>query len=90
MKKNTVLTLCLALIALMSLAGIAGAQETKAPINYGESELYTTEEIDAAADVIMAEFSGWEGCEMHLLEYAGDAQSLNELDYVQKNITERM
>ncbi len=88
MKKNTLLTICLALAALMSLAGIACAQETKAPINYGESKLYTNEEIDAAAEVIMAEFSGWEGCEMHLLEYAGDAQSLNELEYIQENYQE--
>ena len=40
--------------------------------DYGESELYTKEELDDAIAVLEAEFSTWEGCELHSLTYGGD------------------
>ncbi|MDO4973154.1 MAG: L,D-transpeptidase family protein [Eubacteriales bacterium] len=41
------------------------------------SDIFTVEELDAAAALIQAEFETWDGCEMHLLHYAGDG-SCNE------------
>ena len=82
MKKNIVLTLFAAVIAVLCVCGIAGAQGPDHPLYPGNSELYSIEDIKSAADVIMAEFSTWEGCEMYRLEYAGDAHSLYELETV--------
>ena len=41
-------------------------------IDYGSSELYTREDMDEAIDLIRETFSGWEGCELHAVRYAGD------------------
>ena len=41
-------------------------------IDYGDSEAYSIPEMDEAIACIDAEFSGWEGCEMHAIRYAGD------------------
>ena len=38
----------------------------------GESQIYTAEEIDAAMAVVLEDFAGWEGCELHELSYLGD------------------
>ena len=48
------------------------AEKPDVTIDYGESELYTKEELDDAIAVIEAEFSTWEGCELHSLTYGGD------------------
>ena len=42
------------------------------------SDIFTVEELDAAAALIQAEFETWDGCEMHLLHYAGDASCTEE------------
>ena len=47
-------------------------------IDYGNSELYTQEDMDAAIQVIEAEFATWEGCELHSLAYGGDAACSDE------------
>lgn len=41
-------------------------------IEYGNSQLYTMEDMDAAMDVIQDEFSTWKGCEMHSIRYSSD------------------
>ena len=41
-------------------------------IDYGSSELYTREDMDEAISLIRETFSGWEGCELHTVRYAGD------------------
>ena len=41
-------------------------------IDYGESELFEQEDMDAAIELIRSEFDGWEGCELHSICYAGD------------------
>ena len=78
----------LTLILALPLCGIAAAQENGAIIDLSESEIFSQEDLQAAVDVILAEFSTWEGTEMHLITYAGDEQSLAELDYVKKNYEE--
>ncbi len=81
MKKSFVL--CLTLVAVLSLCLAAFAQEeTGAIIDYGASERYTQEDLEAAVDMILAEFDTWEGCEMHILSYAGDEESMDELENV--------
>lgn len=46
--------------------------EPKLEISYGESELYSEEDMKQAVDLIQKEFSTWEGCELHSIDYAGD------------------
>ena len=41
-------------------------------IDYGSSELYTQEDMDAAIAQICEKFAAWEGCQMHTICYAGD------------------
>ena len=48
------------------------AEKPDVTIDYRESELYAKEELDDAIAVIEAEFSTWEGCELHSLTYGGD------------------
>ena len=85
MKKNIVITLTAVIAAVLCVCGMAAAQEPAYPLYPGTSELYSPEEIAAAADAIMEEFSSWEGCELYRLQYAGDARSQGELEYVKAN-----
>ena len=50
------------------------AVETAAEVSvdYGSSEIYTKEDMDAAIKLIEEEFAGWKGCEMHSIRYASD------------------
>lgn len=47
-------------------------------IDYGKSELYTEEEIDAAIEVIHQEFDTWEGCTLKEIRFAGDEVNTKE------------
>ncbi len=40
--------------------------------DYGDSDLYTQAELEAAAALIREQFESFEGCELHALCYAGD------------------
>ena len=47
-------------------------------INYGSSEIYSIEDMDAAIALIRKEFNSWEGCELHTIEYVGDECNSDE------------
>ena len=47
-------------------------------IDYGNSELFSAEELEEAAIQIQSAFATWEGCEMHKLSYAGDENNTAE------------
>ena len=47
-------------------------------IDYGTSELYSQEEMDAAVSKIIGEFSTWDGCEMHSIRYSSDDNNNSE------------
>ena len=72
MKKNLVLTISMVIAAILCFCGIVCAQDTSVILKYGESELFTKEDMDAAFEAVMAEFAGWEGCVLHSVTYAGD------------------
>ena len=71
-------------IMILGTLGGCGKQDTQEPpkveIDYDNSELYTQEDMDAAIQVIEAEFATWEGCELHSLAYGGDAASPTPVD----------
>lgn len=57
----------------VTLEGWLGAvNETDVEIDYGNSEIFTPEELQEAAIQIKCTFAPWEGCELHSLRYAGD------------------
>ncbi len=92
MKKALFLSLLLVLVLALCACGHAGdvapenggdttVTKDGVTIDYGTSDLYTTEDLDEAIAVIREEFDRMEGCELHSLTYAGDEASLEELDY---------
>ena len=66
------LSLALAACGSGTVTGDEAAPESGAVIDYGESDLYTQEDMAAAVTLIQNEFAGWEGCELHSVTYAGD------------------
>ena len=78
MKKLLAVSLTIMILGTLRMrqAGHPGAPKVK--IDYGNSELYTQEDMDAAIQVIEAEFATWEGCELHSLAYGGDAACSDE------------
>ena len=52
--------------------GETSAAETEVSVDYGKSSLFSKDDIDQAAALLMKEFSGWEGCEMHKIRFTGD------------------
>lgn len=96
MKKLTVIAMLVATFVLaMALVGCSSSSdETDATssndaspaadfeIDYGTSDLYTQEDMDAAIDTIMAEFSTWKGATMQRVFYTDDATCESELPYL--------
>lgn len=62
--------ICILALAALLLAGCGS--KGHAAVDYGSSERYTREDMDAAIALIRAEFGTWKGCELHALRYAGD------------------
>lgn len=59
-------------LVLMTACGKTAAEKAGATVDYGESQLYTREEMDKAIDLIFDEFNKWDGCKMGDIRYAGD------------------
>lgn len=49
------------------------AQVGATAIDYGDSEIYSREDMDAAIEIIEECFGRWESCELHNIRYAGDS-----------------
>lgn len=63
------------------------ATETEVDIDYGNSTLYTLEDLEEAAIQVKCRFASFAGCELHSIRYAGDENGsednirwMNELD----------
>ena len=87
MRKMTKRLMVFMLMAVMifALTACGGNEEQSSEpetagvtIDYGESELYTQEELEDAVAMINEEFDSWEGCEMHSIAYAGDECNTDE------------
>jgi hypothetical protein len=44
----------------------------EAVVEYGQSQLYSREDMDAAADILKEEFKEFKGCELHEIFYISD------------------
>ena len=82
-------TIALLLAAMMLFALCACGAKEEAPagseageaaqtVDYGASELYTTEEMDSAIALINDQIGQWEGVELKSLRYAGDEAMTEE------------
>lgn len=69
------------LLLAIFLGACGGGDASGAVIDYGDSELFEAEELEAAAKVVLREFADFDGCVLHTLEYAGDDAGAQELDY---------
>jgi len=56
----------------------AGKTLPEVSYDFGESELYTAEDLEEAAVQVKCEFATFEGCELHSLRYAGDEANTPE------------
>lgn len=63
-------------LAILCLGGCSSSKtedaSSKVEINYKKSDIYSQEDMETAVALIQKEFSAWEGCELHKIEYAGD------------------
>lgn len=60
--------------AVIMIFGLAacGDSTKDVVIDYGESDIYTESDMDAAIEQIEKEFATWEGCELHSISYTSD------------------
>lgn len=62
----------LLITALFVSVGCAEKPKAEIRIDYGNSTLYSKEDMDAAIAEIKKEFDMWEGCELHSIVYGSD------------------
>lgn len=72
MRKQLLLLIGLTVCFMVIMAGCGSSDGSNVKIDYGTSELYTQEDMDAAIKVIEDEFSTWEGCELKNIRYTSD------------------
>ena len=65
------------LLAAVLLSGCGG----KYSVDYGETALYSREEMVSAVKVITETFFTWEGCRLYEVTFAGDTLCREELEY---------
>ncbi len=66
------IAILLLITVLCGSAGCAGRPNAEVRIDYGNSALYSKEDMDAAIAVIQKEFDTWDGCELHSISYGSD------------------
>ena len=72
MKKIFLGALILFFTLTLNQVEAAKAEYNSTKIEYGESEIYTQQEMDAAIKIIKKKFGKWEGCKLENIRYAGD------------------
>ena len=54
------------------LVGCGNTATSNVKIDYGNSSIYTEDDMNAAIEIIKNEFNSWDGCELHSLSYSSD------------------
>ena len=75
--KKIVVTM-IAVFCIIQLVGCGSGKTSDAAIDYGNSDIYSQEDMDAAIQLIKKEFSTWKGCELHSISYSSDDECNNE------------
>ncbi len=68
---------------LVCIGAVAAVFPRPVDIDYGTSEMYTREEVEAAAQMVVDQVNSWEGCRLYSVAYEGDLRCKMELDYCQ-------
>lgn len=82
--KKTVTAMITVLLAILlcGCAALFGTDTENTKIDLGASEIYTSSELQNAADHILAEFRSWESVEeVYTLTYCGDEKAADNLEY---------
>lgn len=79
MKKLSIIIAVLCLCAMLCSCDDSGTQEVT--VNFGNSAVYSQEDMEAAVEVIKAKFNSWEGHTLYTIEYKGDEVSAENLEY---------
>ena len=73
-------------LAVILFVALTFCRVEAAKINYGESEIYTRADMNAAIKIVKKQFGKWKGCKLLNIRYAGDEHNnaenikwLNEL-----------
>ena len=80
------LATCL-MFAGCSISSVPADSVEDAEIDYGKSEIYSRKDMDAAIEIIKAEFSTWNGCSLQKIYYVSDnecsEQNINWLNEIE-------
>ena len=66
------IAILLLITVLCGSAGCAENPKAEVRIDYGNSTLYSKDDMDAAIAMIQKEFDTWDGCELHSISYVSD------------------
>ncbi len=80
-KKNRLLTVVVSVVLTIILVFTA-ISLLPPSIDYGSSEIYSKNDMNAAIALIEEEFYSWEGCKLYSIYYTDDSLCQRELDYV--------
>ena len=72
------IALLLAVICVVMLAGCGAKYSPEVTIDYGNSSIYSKEDMDSAIQMIKKEFDTWDGCELHSITYGMDEECNDE------------
>lgn len=67
-------------VVLLSACSLGG-DISNVSIDRGISKLYSRKDIDSAIELILEQFKEFDGCTLHTIKYAGDEESMANLDY---------
>ncbi|MCU0081163.1 hypothetical protein [Extibacter muris] len=67
-----IITFLLFVTCFCSLAGCGKDTVSEMKINYGNSAIYSKEDMNAAIKLIKDEFGTWGGCKLHSITYSSD------------------
>ncbi len=77
--KKLIVVLSLFLVLIMFTAC---ADTSNYTLDYGTSQMYSKEDIESAAKVVVNKLNSFQGCVLYSLTYAGDEKCKDELSYV--------
>lgn len=84
MKKLLKSGACIAFVVVVVFVCVAfwldnrAGQVDEAVVEYGQSQLYSKKDMNAAADILKEKFKEFNGCELHKIYYTSDERSENE------------
>lgn len=76
--RKIILLIFLGISFILVGMGIYINNDSNVRVDYGESNIYTKEDMDEAIEVIKKEFSSWNGCKLYSISYTSDENNNDE------------